>query len=229
MRTRKIDREANDNSRSSRDSSDRAHDRRHGVVNELRKVYFASAGDLATRYGVTFDRVVAHLWRARPLVPGLCLRSIRHVSDLVHAIACVDAASIAWIDLTERNESLLVRACRDRLSETDAIIFVRQLVADLKRQDAPPTRHVPSLQHYVGVTPLRNWLRDRLIGRLNQRAASRYGATAASTDRTRRGNRQAPILAEYAASLWTPEAGETGLRLVAFDDLDHPGPDGLTG
>ena len=134
---------------------------------QLRREYFAHAGVVANRYGITFDRVVAHLWHARRSHRHLPLRAVRHLDDVVHSAACIDQVSLAWSDMIEQYERPLVRRCRIQLDETASIIMVRRLFADLRRRsvehDAPA---LPSLRCYRGVHPLRTWLTDRLVGML---------------------------------------------------------------
>ena len=153
----------------------------------LRREYFAFAADPAARYRVRFERIVQHLWEARQSNRRLALRTVEHMDDLVHAVACVDNRAQAWADLTERYESPLVRACRRKLGEIEAILFVRRLLADLRQRHAcPPSEKQPSLRGYVAVRPLRNWLSDRLSVALNRelRSAERQRARLRDVDST---------------------------------------------
>ena len=52
--------------------------------NFLRSSYFSQAADVAGRYGVTFDDVVAHLWMVRRTEGRVALRRINYMDDLVH-------------------------------------------------------------------------------------------------------------------------------------------------
>lgn len=137
--------------------------RRH-ALSRLRTSFFAQAGEVAHRYHITFDRLITHLWHARRTHRQLLLRSVTHVEDLVHAIACVDGVAMAWSDLGERYERALIRRCRGYHDEIEATIFVRRLFAKLRPRGhddlLPPL--LPSLRSYAGTRPLRNWLADRL-------------------------------------------------------------------
>src|SRR5262245_43497381 len=147
--------------------------RRHGSArprcvratqSDPRPAYFSQAGAAAARYGVNFERVLAHLRAARARHPHLAIPVMNHMDDLVHAVACVDGNDPAWRDLVDAYERGLIRACRDWMEATDAIVLVRRLFAELRRQ-------LPGLQplsSYDGTCPLRKWLADRVIGRLNQ-------------------------------------------------------------
>jgi hypothetical protein len=154
----------------------------------LRRDYFASAADPAARYRVRFERIVQHLWQARQLNRRLALRTVEHMDDLVHAVACVDNRAQAWADLAERYEPALVRACRGKLGEIEAILFVRRLLADLRQRHAcPPEDKQPSLRSYVAMRPLRSWLADRLSVALNRelRSAERQRARGREIDPAR--------------------------------------------
>ena len=132
---------------------------------QLRRAYFAQAADVAVRYGMSFDRVLAHLGEARTRHPHIMVSAIRHVDDLVHAIACVDGSDVAWRDLVDRHERALIRVCRQWLDPTDAIIFVRRLVSELRRDEGTG---VQSLRSFAGATRLRRWLADRVMGRMSR-------------------------------------------------------------
>ncbi len=138
---------------------------------QLRRAYFAHAGELAMRYNVVFDRVLRHLAETRACHPRLERRAIACVEDLVHAIACVDGVDLAWLDLVDQYERPLIRACRQWLDDTDAIVFVRRLLARVRHD---PEGQVASLASFDGTCSLRRWLGDRLIGGLT-RSDSRLG------------------------------------------------------
>lgn len=131
---------------------------------ELRQAYFSQAGAVAARYGVRFDRVMEHLRTARARYPHLAIPVLAHVDDLVHAVACVDGCDLAWRDLGDAHERGLIRACREWMDGTDAIVLVRRLFAELRHQ----VPGIQPLRTYDGTCPLRKWLGDRVIGRLNQ-------------------------------------------------------------
>jgi hypothetical protein len=136
-------------------------------VQRLRSTYFSQASEAAARYGVSFDRLVVHLWRARNLHRHFSLRNIAHIEDLVHAVACVDGSGLAWADLCERYERALVRRSRGSDAEIDTTIAVRRMLADLRRRTLQATDEheiLPSLRSYLGVQELRVWLAQRAAG-----------------------------------------------------------------
>ena len=132
-------------------------------VADLRRAYFAQAGDVARRYGVDFDQVIDHVHAARANHARGAIPNIRHMDDLVHAVACVADRDLAWWDLAEEHELTLVRMTRQWLEPTDAIVFVRRLLAALRREDD----EVLSLRSFDGVREMRRWLADRIVGRMN--------------------------------------------------------------
>ncbi len=131
---------------------------------ELRQAYFSQAGLIAARYGVRFERVLEHLRAARLRYPHMAIPVLAHMDDLVHAVACVDGCDLAWRDLGDAHERGLIRACREWMDGTDAIVLVRRLFAELRHQ----VPGIQPLRTYDGACPLRKWLGDRVIGRLNQ-------------------------------------------------------------
>ncbi|MEE8154829.1 MAG: hypothetical protein V3T53_07680 [Phycisphaerales bacterium] len=143
------------------------------ATSKLRRAYFAHAGELAMRYGVTFDRVAQHVHRGWTREPALTVKSIRYAEDLVHAVACVDNVGLAWSDVADHHERMLIRACRDRLDETDAILVVRRLFVHLRRTstDGPETRGM-SLRGYLGTCSLRGWLCRCLAEAMNDAVAA---------------------------------------------------------
>jgi hypothetical protein len=131
----------------------------------LHRAYFAEAGEAAARYGITFGQIVEHLQSARPNARRVAYDRVRHLSDLVHAVACVHDVSLAWTDLSQLYEPWLVRVCRSRAMENDPIVLVRRLLRDLHRRNrAAATPDQPSLRIYVGSYALRSWLTDRVLG-----------------------------------------------------------------
>lgn len=143
------------------------------TVSRLRRAFFAQGHDAAMRYRVTLDRVLAHLEDACRHHRRLPIFEVRHMDDLIHAVACVDATDPAWWDLVEGHESALVRASRKWLPPTDAIILVRRLFAELRGDDLTGVR---SLRSFDGTRTLRRWLGDRLIGALNRSGDAGLGA-----------------------------------------------------
>ncbi len=119
---------------------------------------------MAARYAVEFDDVMDHLRTARAKHEHVTISAIRHIEDLVHVVACVSGSDLAWRDLIDRYERPLIRGCRQWLDTTDAIIFVRQLLNELQRDEMHGLR---SLRDYDGTCSLRRWLADRILGRMS--------------------------------------------------------------
>ncbi len=130
----------------------------------LRRAYFAQAGETASRYGVSFDDVMSHLRATRANHTHTALPVVRHIEDLVHAVACVGTIDLAWWDLSEQYERALVRACRQWLEATEAIVFVRRLFCGLRRDD---DGEIQPLRGFDGTRTMRRWLGDRIVGRMN--------------------------------------------------------------
>ena len=149
------------------------------ALSALRRRYFSHASESAARYGVTFDRIVQHLWDARRRGLHVSLRSVFSIDDLVHVIGCIDCCARAWHDLIELYEPWLVRQHRHQMDDCAALLEVRQFLVELRRQRAAKTAEV-ALRDYLGDKPLRNWLasRARLSGRLTGR--TRWTASAAA-------------------------------------------------
>jgi len=148
------------------------------LVDRIRREYFARAGGVAGRYGVLAEETLEHL-RAANLAetPGPA-RALSFLEDLVTAVACVRGHPRAWQDLWERHESILLRACRLRLDDIDAVLATRRFWRELhavttlpeadRRGLADATSLPPSLVEYVGVRPLRVWLTDRLLAQVDR-------------------------------------------------------------
>lgn len=143
------------------------------ATSKLRRAYFAHAGELAMRYGVTFDRVAQHVRCGWNREPALIVKGIRYAQDLVHAVACVDNVGLAWSDVADHHERMLIRACRDRLDETDAILVVRRLFVQLRRTSTGgPEARGRSLRGYLGTCSLRGWLCRCLADAMNDAIAA---------------------------------------------------------
>ena len=142
------------------------------ATSKLRRAYFAHAGETAMRYGVTFDRVAKHVHWGWNREPVSIVKGIRYAQDLVHAVACIDNVSLAWSDIADHHERMLIRACRDRLDETDAILVVRRLFVKLRRTSTgdPEVRGM-SLRGYLGTCSLRGWLCRCLADAMNNAVA----------------------------------------------------------
>ncbi|MHC4220520.1 MAG: hypothetical protein ACYSU7_18940 [Planctomycetota bacterium] len=138
------------------------------TASDLRRAYFAQAGEIAMRYGVRFERVLDHLVVVRPGHFQHAIPVVRYLDDLIHAVACLDGVDLAWRDLSERHERALIRACRHWLDATDAIVFVRRLLAGLRGDQEPDLQ---TLRSFDGSCSLRRWLGDRIVGALNRSGA----------------------------------------------------------
>lgn len=142
------------------------------ITSQLRRAYFAHAGELAMRYGITFDRIAQHVRRGWNREPALSIKGVRYAEDLVHAVACVDGVGLAWSDLIDHHERMLTRACRDRLEETDAILVVRRLFVQLRRESLGASQdRSRSLCQYLGTCSLRGWLCRCLAEAINEALA----------------------------------------------------------
>ena len=121
-------------------------------IGELHTAFFGQAAESATRYGIGFDALVQHLWEVRRGRGRVRLRTVRHLDDLVHAVACLDDISQAWADLVDRYESVLVRRCAVRVGEMRAILLARRTLAGLRNRGA----EAGGLALYAGERPLRS-------------------------------------------------------------------------
>lgn len=138
------------------------------ATSQLRRAYFAQAGVAISRYSIMFDQVVKHvepMWDAAPKN----IKDIRYADDLVQAIACVQGKSVAWSDLIEQHERILIRASRDRFEEVDSILLVRRMFVDLKRcSESDSCDSQLSLRNYYGTSSLRGWLCRCLAHAMNE-------------------------------------------------------------
>ena len=136
------------------------------AFSQLRSQYFARAGESAVRYGIGFDRVVEHLWGARGRGLVIPVSLIVYIDDLVHAVALVDHNETAWTDLREIYERWLIRKFRNRLPYTEALLEVRGLLSELRREHTEGADGIDSLRCYLGLVPMQLWLVERLEQRL---------------------------------------------------------------
>ena len=142
---------------------------RTSYTSYLRKIFFATAGESAKRYGLSFDDVLFHLWHARGRGSRCALATVQHLNDLVHAAACTNGSSLAWQDFSCKYEWILVRHCGNWMPEPDAIMYVRRLIRTLAQPGSDvPCLPLPHPQSYLGTVPLRRWLCDRVSGYIVQ-------------------------------------------------------------
>ncbi|MBL9120291.1 MAG: hypothetical protein JNL80_10305 [Phycisphaerae bacterium] len=181
------------------------------LEDRIRREFFARASSNATRYGVTPDDVLSHLRGAHlTLTPGPA-RVLAFMDDIVLAVACVRNHPRAWHDAWGKHESAMIRACHARLDHASAVVFTRRFWVDMhfisthgEPVEADPkgdgdepasTMLAPwPLRFYVGVRPLRVWLSDRLLARLEHEIATgAIVSTARSHSKTDGAGRVKPI------------------------------------
>jgi hypothetical protein len=142
---------------------------------EIRRAFFAKGGTLAKRYRITLDQVLAHIEVAEEVAhartdSGRRLHLSRipaSIEDLILATACCHGIGRAWQDCRDLHAPLLSRACEMRLHEVDALLFVRRFWEDLEATTRGATVAAgPRMQDFLGTRPIRVWLADRLLGRL---------------------------------------------------------------
>jgi hypothetical protein len=147
------------------------------LVESVRRAFFAKAGEPATKYGVSIEQVLSHIEVAEEYAYAKSEATRRnHISriptaieDIVQATACCHGVGMAWQDCRNMHEHLLVRACEMRLQEIDAMLFVRRFWEELEsRTRGDSACGSPRMQDYLGNRPLRVWLADRLLGRLEK-------------------------------------------------------------
>ena len=186
----------------------------------LRRAYFAEAAATAARYAIGFDDLVVHLWRVRcrRCLP-LDLRSIDHVENLAHAVACGLHRSAAWSDLVDRYEPWLVRRCAIRLGETRSILVVRRTFLTL-RVDGDAAGD-GGLAAYAGERSLRAWLADRVMSEATRSgegiAVPHAEVRTKGGVRLRRGRGTAPPEPWWDGAL-TPRV----LRFDGWEAAEHP-------
>lgn len=151
--------------------------------NTIRRAFFAEGGETADRYGISLEQVLAHLEVADEFARLRSGTGSGHrvsripsmISDLVTATACSHGVGTAWQDIRDEHGHLLIRACEMRLGEIDAMLFVRRFWEDLEsRTRGCDDSSGPRMQDYLATRPLRVWLADRLLGKLEY--LSREGA-----------------------------------------------------
>ena len=143
----------------------------------IRRAFFAKGSEKATRYGVTLEHVISHIEVAEEYAQAKSETTRRtHISripssieDIIHATACCHGVGMAWQDCRDMHAQLLIRACEMRLQEIDALLFVRRFWEELEsRTRGNSACGSPRVQDYLGTRPLRIWLADRLLGRLEK-------------------------------------------------------------
>lgn len=147
------------------------------LIESVRRTFFAKGGELSTRYKVTLEQVLAHIEVAEEYALAKSDSNRRtnisriptSIEDIIRATACCHGNGMAWQDCRELHTQLLIRACEIRLREIDAILFVRRFWDEIEsRTKGNIGSGGPCMQDYLGTRPLRIWLADRLLGRLEQ-------------------------------------------------------------
>lgn len=147
-------------------------------MNELRRAVFGCLAEEDARWaghlGVDAERLAAHLveaWparrRARMSVSDL------HVADVALAVSCIENRAGAWSRLIETHEPVLVQTAEQHQTPTQAVVTVRRMFIEMRRDSAPGGRGSLSLARYCGDRSIESWLLERLSGRLVVSAAIR--------------------------------------------------------
>jgi hypothetical protein len=156
----------------------------HVIADALRAAYFAEAGELATRYGISSSGVIEHLEGAGLARMPRPERAISHIRCAVHSAALVRGDAQAWADLITALGPAFDRACAARLDKARGIAFARRFWQDARASTLggsprpagrPRGVRAPDLRNFAATKPLRHWLAERLLGSLETelgRAAS---------------------------------------------------------
>lgn len=139
----------------------------------LRREFFTRAAASAARYGVTPDRLIEHALTLRTETPLRAARLLAHLDDLTHATACIDQSALAWSDLVEMHELVLIHVCAERLGEAEGIVHVRRFLACLR--NGTIRGEGLTMAAYSGQRPLRHWLAERAMSRLAEPVTRRPG------------------------------------------------------
>lgn len=118
--------------------------------------------------GATVERIEQRLAEAHRLAkrrwPVAQPESLA-IADAALATACLDKRPGAWETLANENELTLIAAAMWLLDEEQAIITVRRLLAELRKASGKGGSAM-GLRLYRGDRPLREWLLERLTGRI---------------------------------------------------------------
>jgi hypothetical protein len=147
-------------------------------MNDLRRAVFGCLSADDSRWtaglGVDAERMARHLVEAWPPRRRARLRiSELHLADVALAVACIDTLPGAWARLIERHEPVLVQAAEQQQTPTQAVVTVRRMFIEMRRDSAPGCRGTLSLARYCADTSIEAWLLERLTGRLAVNAAVR--------------------------------------------------------
>jgi hypothetical protein len=185
----------------------------HVIADALRASYFAEAGELATRYGVSSSAVVEHLEAAGLARMPRPERAISHIRCAVHAAALVRGDAQAWADLLTALGPAFDRACAARLDKARGIAFARRFWQDARASTLgtaprpsgrPRGVRAPDLRTFAATKPLRHWLAERLLGsletELGRAASAAEGLDAVQEARTLRLPAHGYVSAEATAT-----------------------------
>ncbi len=138
---------------------------------ELQRAYFAqlSRSPRIAKLGVPFDLVEERLAQAHRAArkrwpvrdPGAL-----KLADAALVCACVHNAHAAWTLLIHQHEHALIASAMWSLNEEQAILLVRRLLAELREHAATPRNRAMGLRAYRADRPLRDWLLERVAGRV---------------------------------------------------------------
>ncbi len=155
----------------------------------LRRAFFGGAATLAQRFGVTDEDIAVHLERvaARASAQKVALPLASNVADLVLATACTRAgttrASLPLSTLRVEMEPILKRTAALRVGNEESILVARRFWVEFER--ATLQAGAGGIQEYNGARPLRVWISDQLLGKLERARAmnqdSRDGTHAPRT------------------------------------------------
>jgi hypothetical protein len=165
------------------------------LESEIREAYFAIASWVALRYAVEVDDVIRHLRNAGVHEMPRTRSVVQYVEDIVLAVAATQGNLQAWTDMAQVFELTLLRTCALRLPDEEAVLYVRRFVLELERETMAPETELSAqslswsartsdgetfdddpaegdggLRAYAGRRPLRVWLTDRLLVKLEQDA-----------------------------------------------------------
>lgn len=132
------------------------------ALTRLRRSFFALSAGGATRYSVTFENVIEHLWKTRRFHGRIPIKGVIFIEDLVHAVGCLNGSGAAWVDLIEHHERVLIRQCLSRIDESDAIVYVRRFFRELQQTQATVSADPLTLQGFIGDRPVRVWLGEQI-------------------------------------------------------------------
>lgn len=142
----------------------------------LRRAYFVvlSQHPATARLGVGVERVEAHVraaWGGRKRAK-LDVERL-HLADVAVAAACVEGLREAWAMVIGDHEPHLIRVAEPHEGSTAAVVTVRRMFIEMRRDSAGGGLRGLSLARYAGDRPIDAWLIERLMGRLAIAAAIR--------------------------------------------------------